>query len=66
MGTNAVTYDSRNPSEVLAHVFAEPAVPATPRLQLLKAGASILQTLEATLRRLVKFGKPAIQHPLAD
>jgi hypothetical protein len=66
MGKQAVSYDTRNPSEVLAHVFAEPAVPATPRLRLLKASAGILETLEATLRRLVKFGKPAIQHPLAD
>ena len=66
MRTHAVSYDSRNPSEVLAHVFAEPAVPATPLLQLLKASASILQILEAALRRLVKFGNPAKQHPLAD
>lgn len=66
IGAHAVSYDTRNPSEVLAHVFAEAAVPTTPRLQLLKASAGILEKFEAALRRMVKFGKPGIQHPLAD
>ena len=66
MGTYAVSYDTRNPSDVLANVFAQPASPATLRIWLLKLITSILETLEAALRRLVKFGNPAKQHPLAD
>lgn len=65
-GAEPLPCDTRNPAEVLARLFREPAVPATPRIRLLRAVAGLLGTVEAQLRKWISFGEPAKAHPFSD
>ena len=66
LGNRSVSFDTRNPSEVLAHIFAASPCPPTLGIRLLKATACALGALEMALRKYIKFGSPAKQHPLAN
>lgn len=66
MPAQAVPYDSRDPSEVLKHVFGEPQIEASPVGCFVCVLISVTEKFEIILRRCIRFGESAKQHPLAD
>lgn len=66
MPSDPVSYDSRNPSEVLDHFFGEPMIPPSLTTRFLSLTAFTLGAIESIFRVFIRFGKPAKLHPLAD
>ncbi len=66
MPAQAVTYDTRNPSEVLHHVYSEPRVSPSIKSSLLMCAILLLSGIEFSARIFLSFGSQTKEHPLAD